>query len=197
MAFPKSRTDPPKSNLDQAEQRWRAVDGKFAQLTQSIERRQIALSLHRNPDDARDESRTAWARSYAAEFIQIARRRPDRVEREILDLTDQLDDIRAEHAAARVELEHQRAVATSEIAVELQPRQRQAVQRIAAALEALSRSLADANEINAELARRAPLPTSAFLPFITGELCFAALGDPNSAASAWARRMKSIGILSK
>jgi hypothetical protein len=88
-------------------------------------------------------------------------------------------------------------VRTSEIAISLQSRQRQAVQRIAAALEVLSRALADANDINAELERRAPLPTSRYLPFVTGELYFAALGDPNSAASAWARRMKQIGILPK
>lgn len=195
MAFGKSRAEAPLSAFDEAERRFRKIDDAMAAAVTLRERKAVARSLAANPGDA-GQDRTAWARKFAGDLITAAKRRPDRLDREILDLDEAIDDMRAERAAARAEWEHQRSVRTSEIAISLQGRQRQVVARLSKILESLSETIDDARAINVELAQRAPLPTSVYLPSVTDELApFACLGNHLSAASRWAQRMKQIGIL--
>ena len=84
---------------------------------------------------------------------------------------------------------------TTRIARELQRPHKRAVKAIAKAVEALSLAIADEIEIRAELSRTAPEPESAHLPDCSTDLRVGTLVDWNSAASAWARKMRKLEIL--
>ena len=84
---------------------------------------------------------------------------------------------------------------TVRIAVGLQPRHRAAVQKIAGALEDLSRAMEAETDVRAELARTAPEATSAYLPDCSSFLQFNSLAVWHTPASQWARHMRKMEIL--
>jgi hypothetical protein len=190
----KQKTNSSDTPLDQALQRFRAIDDLLQSKIDRRERLEIARSLTINAQDA-DEERTEWARRRAGDLVEMARRRPDKTNREILDLTEAIEDLRAEHSAARAELDHQRSVRTSQLAIATQPAQRKIANRIAAALSELSAAIAAADDLQREFAARAPLSSSVYLPSLVDELGFAQLGDHQSSASRWVQRMKAVGVL--
>jgi hypothetical protein len=179
-----------------AKENLRQIASKRSAILDGIEGRKISLSILANPSDAADEGRSAWARSKAAPYLAAVTRRPDRAQREILDLQESLDETLSEHKDALLEFEHQKSVRTSEIAKSLMPRQRQAAVKIAAALAELSKAVDGARAIETEFERTAPNPTSTFFIGITGELSsLASLDSHQSVASLWTRRMRKQGIL--
>ena len=164
-------------------------------LADKMARGKVAASLAAGVSEAGDPERTRWAKAYAKDYAEIARRRPERLAAEIRDAQDELESLLPFHAAAFEKYERALSRQTAEVAIALQPKQKILVKRIAGLLEQLSSAIAEARELQAELTRRAPLPTSAHLPCVTTEISNMSLGRYDTAASRWVARMKQIGIL--
>jgi len=182
--------------LAEAEQTFASIDRQLASL--EAERDGIAISLSLLGSEDRYSDRCAWARERARDFLESTQRRPDKAASRVRDIDDQLTDLAAAHREAREVLQHWRSKRTSELAISLQPKQRAAVVRIAAALSELSAAVSECREGNRQLARCAPLPTSLYLPDVGGELSFFAdLSDHRSVAGNWIKRVQQLGILPK
>lgn len=82
---------------------------------------------------------------------------------------------------------------TSQIAKSMQPRQRAAVKKIAAAVTALSEAMHEERELHRELERTAPNPTSAYLPRCSPNI--AGVEDHTGELFAWRRRIRQLKIL--
>ena len=190
VSMTKLRPDPPAV----AEDDFPTIDRRRSDMLEGIRKREVALALARNPGDA-ESDRGEWARTFAADFVETARRRPERLESEIRDHHEELENLRPFWEAARERHDQTLARQSTAVAVSLQPRQKAIVRKISAALEQLSASIGDARELHKEFERRSPKP-SPFWPDITAELIrFGVLGDHTSAGSRWAQRMRSIGLL--
>jgi hypothetical protein len=135
------------------------------------------------------------AEKIGMDVIEHARGWPNRVAAEIETLTIAIEEAAPALATARDEHQLAAVARTEEIALALQPRHQAAVTDIARALEHLSRALAAETDVRAELGHQAPLPTSALLPDLSTDLRFGDLSRWDSAASNWARRARSIGVL--
>ncbi len=137
----------------------------------------------------------AARRKAAAEFLDVARRKPHKLKNQISDLKDDLSDSEpAFHEAAR-RWEHVKSVETSRVAISLQPRQREVAKRISRALGELSTALFESDELNQQLAASAPNATSLYLPNLASDFGDMRLGNPFSAASRWLKRRQTIGVL--
>lgn len=171
----------------------KALQSKWNDLTAESERLKVAASLARNATDRADE-RTAWARGFASDFLELADGRPKALDVRQEEIAYELAKLRPAYLRACETLAIAESQATSRAAKALQPRQRAAVLKIAKAAEDLSRAMAEERELHAELAGSAPRPTSAFLPGCSPEIGggFDSWGSP---LSCWRRRMKSLGYL--
>jgi hypothetical protein len=192
MVMTKTRPDPPADAED-----FPTINRRMTGFLDGIRKRKTALSLAANYADA-DAERAAWARTFAADFVEIAKRRPDKLIAEIRDLEDEAESLEPFLLAAREKHEQLQAQQATAIARELQPKQKQIVKRISGALESLSAALGDARDLHREFDRRSPRPTSPFWANTAGELMgLANLADYRSAGAVWAQRMRSLGLLPK
>jgi hypothetical protein len=171
-------------------QRVSALTGMLNAIDAGIEGRRCALSQIRNPGDATDLERSAYARSKAAPFLAAASRRPDRTENEILDLRDEREEVVKELAMARKEHQAEKSVVNRAIADVLRPKQIAAAQKIARTLAQVEDAVAAAREVENEFRNTAPDPNSTLFVGTIGEFIHHA-----AIAAAWTKRMKAEGFL--
>jgi hypothetical protein len=145
-----------------------------------------------------DRELTAISRARAEPYIDRARRDPRRFATEIEALEVMVDEeataipsLREQFRAAR-QLANQ--IEADRIAAKFQPRQVAAVRKIAVALTALSKALEEEALIHQEFEAIAPQP-SALLPRLGAPFTQCRLDLPHTAASAWADRVRSLGVL--
>ena len=188
----KQLTPEPVSEFDAAKARWTAATAAHRELLDRAEAMHLALKLtsenaiSRAPQHLRDRAKP---------YLKLAsKRRPK--------LLDQLAEvelaIEESNPIYHAECEAWAATCrreTTRIARELQRPHKRAVKAIGAAVEALSVAIYDETAVRAELAKRAPEFESAHLPDCSHDLRIGTLADFNSAASAWARRMRKLEIL--
>jgi hypothetical protein len=175
-----------------AQARYRSATEERSKLLAELRSLELAASLANNPSDAQSP-RTDAARRDAAEYLALAKRRPETVAEKIRDLTYMIEDGAAAyrnevdlyHAAMRAE--------SNRVAAELAPAHRDTVRRVAKAIEELSRATAAERNVRAEFSRRAPEQVSARLPPLDG--CWGTLGEWGSILSAWARTARKLGYL--
>ena len=193
-ASPETDVDPlaPSAEFLAATARWSEASAKHAELIDAIDGRKLALSLALHPEDA--DRVPAHLREKAEPYRRVAQRRRDRVISDLADAEIELAEYKptfqAEHEAYQAALRHE----TNRLSAILQPQHREAVVAIGAALEQLSRAIVAEREVRADLARIAPLPTSANLPDLSGDLQVGCLGDWQSPAWEWRRRCHQIGV---
>jgi hypothetical protein len=126
--------------------------------------------------------------------MRDAEKRPERLATTEADTLERLevmeknldDESQAIAAARRRE--------TDRLALELQPRHREACHEIGRALEALSLATVAEREARDELRRRAPLRESKYLPDMSSDLLVGCLGDRESPAWRWRRTAHKVGI---
>ena len=188
----KLKAEPTTPSLKAAEARWAEIDLKWRKMIEHRDGIRMAQSLS---FDRNNQRVPQHLRDKAAPFMKQAVRRPERLDEQLADVWDEIDDFDPEYQAERDIWNAARRRETTKLAGELQPRHRAAVEKIGEALSALSRAMEEEVEIHAELARTAPEAESALLPNCIVELVIGTLADWNSPASEWARRMRKLGIL--
>ncbi len=188
----KPKTEPTMPDFEAAEARWAEVDAKRRGLVERQDGMELALNYARNGVDKRVPEAI---RAKADPYNNLADRNPRKLAREIDDIAHEIADSNVEYGAVRERWQAASRRKTAQIAIKLQPRHREAVKAIAAALEALSSALEQESDIRSELTQTAPEATSAYLPNCSGFLNFGSLADWNSPASQWARHMRKMGIL--
>jgi hypothetical protein len=170
-----------------------ATIADFNSKLELIRRREMAEALARNPDDA-DRDRGAAARRIAGDLRRLAERDYEAFSRETRRLKLELEDARPAFAAAVDQTNMIRRQTSNSIAAGLQPRHRRAVADIGNALEALSRAILAERQIRDEFSRRAPEPTSRFLPDMSPAI--GTLAEWDSVPAQWARAARKNGFLS-
>ena len=159
-------------SLESAEARWAKIHAKHCKMIEARDGMQMARSLYFDRNNKRVPERL---RKIAAPFMKLAVRRPQKLDEQLDDVADEIADFEPEYQAER----------------DLWA----AVLKIGEALSALSLAMEEEAEIRSELASTAPETESALLPNCIAGLVVGSLGDFNSPASDWARRMRKIGIL--
>jgi hypothetical protein len=195
MARAALKPDPPESETHAATlARVEPIIKQFEKLLEEKRAREVARALAGDPNTA-DTERCEWARQTAGDFRGLAERRPAQFARELEELGYRIEEGQPAYRAAIEERDTARQRETSRIAQSLQPRQQKIARQLADALSTVSKLIADAEGLQRELESSAPLPTSAYLPNLVAGLGDMKLGDPQSAVSLWARRIKHNGIL--
>ena len=184
--------EPAAPSLESAEARWAKIQAKHCKMIEARDGMEMARSFSLDRNNKRVPPHL---RKKAAPFLKMAVRRPEKLNDQLADIEDEIDESTSEYEAVRDLWNAARRRETTRIAGDLQPRHRVAVIKIAEALSAMSRAMEAEAEIRAELARTAPEVESALLPNCIAGLVIGSLGDFNSPASDWARRMRKIGIL--
>ncbi len=190
MTKPKTKSTMP--DFEAAKARWAEVDAKRSALVERHDGMELALNYARNGVDKRVPKEI---RAKAGPHNNLANRNPQKLAGEIDDVAYEIADSNAEYGAERERWQAASRDETARIAQELQPRHRAAVQKIAGALEDLSRAMEAETGVRAELTRTAPEATSAYLPDCSSFLNFASLAVWQTPASQWARHMRKMEIL--
>lgn len=189
---PQQETAEP-SDFEIARARYAEVCEKRRALEARHQGLKMALSLAANPGDVHRVPDTL--KNLAHPNLKLARKRPEKVATMAADVRDELDELMATFPDEHERWQAAQRRETERVAGELQGRHRAAVTDMVKAVEKLSRAIDDERQVRAELARVAPLPTSARLPDLSAELLIGALGERDSPASNWARRLRKLGIL--
>lgn len=176
-----------------AQDAYRKIADERTALNESLEAMHLAVSLAAN-GSADSERVPQHLKERAAPYLQKARRSPGRMISEIEDTSSRLDDLMLLFPAAAEAWGAAQSRETSRIAKEIQPQHQAAVAKMIGAVEALSIAIAAEREARRELAQLAPLPSSPYLPDLSGDLLIGTLGDPASPASIWAGRIRKFGI---
>ena len=184
--------EPVLSEYQTAKARWAEIDGKFRELVEREEGIKLAVSLAKSPDEKRVPQHL---RDRAAPFMKLAQGRMFKRTRVLEALEDEILELAPKRAEESELWQQARRAETSRIALELQPRHRAAVKKIAALIENLSRAMEVESDVRAELARTAPEPESGYLPNCIGGLNFGMLSEWGSPASQWAQGMRQLKIL--
>ena len=176
-----------------AEKHWRELDAARAQLINQIEGGKLALSLSRSPGDAgRLPERL---KKLQEPYLKLAEDDPEnlaeRIKRAHRDL-GALSDGDGESTFDAWQGAQRRE--TNRIAKLLQPAHRAAVVKMVKAVELLSQAIIAERAVLAELAERAPLGQSMFLPDLGCELHVGTLADYDSPLWRWARRVRELKI---
>jgi hypothetical protein len=196
----KTKPDPPTFDFQAEKSAWLAIDAERKAKINRVDAMRLAFSLATEKREDVERLRGAGEhllarRKAGAEFVDLAKRRPQRLRDMIADLEDDLADTEPAYLDAARHWEHCRSVETSRIAIGLQGRQREIARRISRALSDLSTACFEAEELAAQLRAAAPNESSLYLPAIAGDFAEMRLGDPFSTASRWLKRMKIVGVL--
>ena len=181
----------PSVEFEAAKSHWNEISAKHVELVDRTDGMRLAISfaLH-----GIDKHTPAHLREKAKPYMRTADRRPVKFAEEIEDAETELADFKpklgVENEAWQAALRRE----TDRLGATLQPRHREAVVSIGAALEALSQAILAERQVRADLARLAPLPTSANLPDLSSTLQVGCLGDWDSPAWNWRRRCHQIGV---
>ncbi len=200
MLKPKRKTDQdtadplaPSPEFLEARARWGEIDTRHRELTERRDGLELAVSLARNPQNARRVPDAVKQRAHP--YKKLAQRRRPKAIAELEDTIDALDEMAPAHGAASEAWHGVKQAETNRIACSLQGRQREAALAMATAVEALSRATAAERECRAELRRVAPLPESPNLPDLSRDLQIGTLADWGGIAWQWARRLRKLQIL--
>ena len=186
------RTSPERDELELARAVWAEADAAHTELRDRVEGLGLALgSTGLGRVDARVSDRL---RALAEPYMDLVSRPRGlkKATRQLENARDEFDDAQPLYEDARTAWEAAQRKRTNEIAGALQPRQRAAVKATAAALEALSKAIADEQQVRAELRSMAPLPESAKLPDLTGELLDMAISTWHSTAWHWSQKIQKL-----
>lgn len=195
MIFLKPADETLPVDFDAAKAAWSSARTRLRTMIKQKKRLETALILARQADPDPNTDRAAALRTELASDIERAQKYPKRVAVEIEEIDYEIDLFEPQHNSARDTFRIAAGEEACRIATELQPRHRAAVAKMANALEALSRAIAEERSVREEFAATAPEPTSCLLPNISSSLRFADLSTWDSPASQWARdvtRMKVI-----
>ena len=178
-----------------ARARWNAAQAEHQALLERIEGLEAALVLTGMLPGEPDQERNRVVATRAERYLQgrqISRRR----------LALELEETRETLPASLERLHEERSAfdrasrdEAERAAKALVPHHRAAVLDLAKAVEVLCRSIAAEAAVRQEFARTAPEPASLLLPDVGSELLLGTLDDYHSPASAWARRLRSLGVL--
>lgn len=193
--MPKTNIDPGPTPEEAAEAQ--AVISKRTELVELERDVVLALQAHRISDEELNtDSRYDYLRGRLEQRWNGHRPKVRKLEKLLETTRDELEDIIVKVPAAGEVIAAEKSRKAAEVAAELQPAHRAAVQEIAKALEALSAAVVREVEIRAELTRR------------TGEICnsrlpillfpgVGALDDFSSPAAAWFRMAERHGLLNR
>lgn len=179
------------SEFEAAKKRWSEVTATDRELREKRDAILLARSLASSPTTTMPKPQ----QQRAAPYRKLAAKSPGRLAAALEDVETEIEAHAPIMDAAREAWAAAQRREANRIAAELQPRQRDAVRRMADALEALSRAIEDEAEIHDEFRQRAPLPTSALLPNIGGEFADLAVGRQFSRGWLWAHRVNKLGVL--
>jgi hypothetical protein len=189
------KIQPAPSDFEAARARWLPAKAKLVAMQRHLKALRTAAAFDRASDFDRKSDRLANMRSdIAAAFPEGAPRSrllPGLIEK----AENEIEDYQAIFANERDLWTMAVRDESARIGERLQPKHLAAVQEIATALENLTKAIATADEVRAEFACTAPEPTSALLPDVAGDLRHCRLDVWDSAAAAWARRMRDLGVL--
>jgi hypothetical protein len=179
------------------EQEHAAVEAMNRRLVEAVDRRDklsIALQLASAPVDPRS---SVVRERVGEQLIDLAKRNPRQVRRELESLYAEIAQLQTELPAAQAAYQEAAQGEADQVAERFRPAHVEAVRAIATALSALSQALAHEAEVRINFSKAAPpgAGASALLPNMSGALGWARLDDWRSAASAWCRRGREIGIL--
>ncbi len=176
-----------------AERHWRELDAARARLISEIEGGKLALSLSRSPGGAgRVPERL---KKLQEPYLKLAEDDPENLAERIKRAHRDLGALRDGKASDSFEVwQGAQRRETNRIAKLLQPAHREAVVKMVKAVEALSQAIIAERAVLAELAERAPLGQSMFLPDFGCELHVGTLADYDSPLWRWARRVRELKI---
>lgn len=182
----------PSPEFTQALQRWRAVSEKRTELLDRVDGLKFAISVGQSSEspDMPDNLRVK-----AEPFLATAHKRPQRAQAALEDAEDEFSNFLPKYFAESDAFKAAQRRETNRIAMLLQPRHREAVMAMVAAVEDLSRAIAAEREVRQELRERAPLPESATLPDFSSELGLGCIYEPGGIAWRWVRRLRKIGLI--
>ena len=187
----KKSTEPAVSEFEAAEARWKECRDKDRDL---IEREEgLKLALTSSSSSGIDNRTPQHLRDRAEQIVQGVRR-PQELNSLLEHVHDEIADFKPKLGAENEAWQGAQQRETNRFGALLQPRHREAVVSIGAALEALSQAILSERQVRAELVRLAPLPTSANLPDLSSTLQVGCLGDWDSPAWNWRRRCHQIGV---
>ena len=189
----KPKTDSADAEFESAKAAWTEAQTKHGDLHDRLEAMRLARSLAANP--VSHPRMPEHLQKKAKPFMKLAARNREALAREIADLEYEAEDFQPMYVAVNEAWEIAQNEKTNRIAISLQDRQRNAVKEIAGALESLSRALAVEREVHEELRRRAPKPTSGYLPNMHMDLREFAVSEWGSTAWRWAKRARDLKIL--
>lgn len=163
-------------------------------LIERIENIRLALSLARNTSDRARVPADLLLR--AEPFEAQAASDPAGLQRRLAETEADLAKIAQRIGnGAHEAYERARRREGSRIALELQLQHRAAVGAMAAALEQLSQAIEAEREVHEAFAAVSPTASSAYLPNVGVELGVGSLGDCDSPAWRWRKRIHELGIL--
>lgn len=136
-------------------------------------------------------------REKAQPYLHLATRRPRAFAARVEETQDEIEKLAPEHKAASERLDIAKRRETNRLAVLLQPKHKEIVQRMMHAVEQLSSAIADENQLLAEFSKSAPLPQSRFLPSVGGVLGTGTLADFDSPLWRWRKHVAGLGIMEK
>lgn len=182
------------TEFEAAQSEFKAVQGKHMEMCGRLE----TMKLAQNYAGAKDITKTnapAHLQERAKPFMKLAGRRPEKFREQIEDLWIEIEEHQPFYTRANEIWQAAMQAETARIAIELQPRHREAVRNIATAFEDLSKAIADEQALHAELKQTAPLPVSNYMPRLTdefGDICLSVWG---SRAWRWVRHVKKLKII--
>lgn len=190
--------EPTLSPFEEARANCEQIEEQFAALLAKKEGLELALSLARIFPRTPNQEASPEFLAKAKPFEDIVKRFPRRAENDLEDLLVAMDEMRPQLIRARERYRIGTEAEISRIAAPLVPAHRTAVRAIAAALEMLSKAVADEAEIQQQISdlaprtRGAPYYGTRELPNMSAMLRGMLLNNPKSAASAWARAARTL-----
>jgi hypothetical protein len=128
-------------------------------------------------------------------FLDRATRKPESIRTDLEDLHEKIVDGRPELVRLRDAYGEACARETARLAKPLIPEHREAVARLAEAIELMSSAVLAERSVRQRLGTTAPFPRSVDLPDMSSCFNDLILADPASTASAWARVARELKLL--
>lgn len=174
----------------EARGRYATIRGRVSGLQVKAKGIELALSLATSTNGG--QGMPDHLRAEAEPFLKIAKGRPARLRAMLDDIEDELDAAGSELLRERALWDAAQRQETARRAVTLQPEHRAAVREIAELLPKLCRAL----EIEADVRRQLrPGLSSSFLPDCSLSVCLGSPAAHGSAAWAWLKKVRGLGIL--
>lgn len=178
--------------LEQAATEFADLDARFKALLSEEDDLKLAINVATSGN--LHEAASIELMQRVRRFANFASRRPQQAQDRRRAIAIELEDLQPLIEIARERLRLARERRAVEVAATFRPRQRKAVQSIAAALEQLSRAVAAEIELHVEFQTVSPDPNLDLID-LGRPWHDALLGNPRSVASEWVRRAKAAGLL--